>query len=92
MKMETACSSETSVDFQRTTRRYIPEDSTQALLATCFHAGFLFGLFFYPEVGGDIFIRNVGSLSSLPSAFTLVCCVAYSSTLKIEAMFLRNVG
>jgi hypothetical protein len=26
--MEEICSSETSVDFQRTTRRYIPEDST----------------------------------------------------------------
>jgi hypothetical protein len=28
LKKETICSSETSVDFQRTTRRYIPEDST----------------------------------------------------------------
>jgi hypothetical protein len=28
LKMEVICSSETSVDFQRTTRRYIPEDST----------------------------------------------------------------
>jgi hypothetical protein len=27
-KMEMTCSSETSVDFQRTTRRYIPEHST----------------------------------------------------------------
>jgi hypothetical protein len=26
--MEAICSSETSVDFQQTTRRYIPEDST----------------------------------------------------------------
>jgi hypothetical protein len=26
--MEAICSSETSVDFQRVTRRYIPEDST----------------------------------------------------------------
>jgi hypothetical protein len=26
--MEAICSSETSVDFQRITRRYIPEDST----------------------------------------------------------------
>jgi hypothetical protein len=26
--MEATCSSETSVDFQRTTRRYIPEDIT----------------------------------------------------------------
>jgi hypothetical protein len=28
LKMEAICSSETSVDFQWTTRRYIPEDST----------------------------------------------------------------
>jgi hypothetical protein len=28
VKMEAVCSSETPVDFQRTTRRYIPEDST----------------------------------------------------------------
>jgi hypothetical protein len=28
LKMEATYSSETSVDFQRTTRRYIPEDST----------------------------------------------------------------
>jgi hypothetical protein len=28
LKMEATCSSETSVDFQRTTRRYIPEDKT----------------------------------------------------------------
>jgi hypothetical protein len=37
--MEATCSSETSVDFQRTTPR---------------HAGFLLGLFLGPEVGGDI--------------------------------------
>jgi hypothetical protein len=28
LKMEAICSSETSVDLQRTTRRYIPDDST----------------------------------------------------------------
>jgi hypothetical protein len=28
LKMEAICSSETSVDTQRTTRRYIPEDGT----------------------------------------------------------------
>jgi hypothetical protein len=50
-------------------------------IATCFHAGFLLD----PEDGGDMFLRNVGFL---PSAFTLVSC----STLKMEAMFLRNVG
>jgi hypothetical protein len=34
MKMEATCSSETSVDFQRTTRHYIPEDKT--LLKHCY--------------------------------------------------------
>jgi hypothetical protein len=33
---------------------------SRALLATCFHAGFLLGLFLYPEDGGDIFLRKVG--------------------------------
>jgi hypothetical protein len=31
-----------------------------ALLATCFQADFLLGLFFDPEDGGDMFLRNVG--------------------------------
>jgi hypothetical protein len=30
------------------------------LLATCFYAGFLLGLFFDPEEEGDMFLRNVG--------------------------------
>jgi hypothetical protein len=35
-----------------------------ARLATCFHAGFLLGLFSDPEDGGDMFLRNVGCLST----------------------------
>jgi hypothetical protein len=31
-----------------------------ALLATYVHAGFFLGLFFDPEDGGDMFLRNVG--------------------------------
>jgi hypothetical protein len=30
------------------------------LLAICFHAGFLLGLFFEPEDRGNMFLRNVG--------------------------------
>jgi hypothetical protein len=33
------------------------------LLSTCFHGGFLLGLFFYPEDESDMFLRNVGWLS-----------------------------
>jgi hypothetical protein len=36
----------------------------QALLVICFDAGFLPGLYFYPEDGGDMFLRNVGGLST----------------------------
>jgi hypothetical protein len=32
----------------------------KALLATSFHTGFLLGIFFDPEDGGDMFLRNVG--------------------------------
>jgi hypothetical protein len=28
--------------------------------ATCFHAGFLLGVFFDPEDGSDMFLRNIG--------------------------------
>jgi hypothetical protein len=31
-----------------------------ALLTTCFHAGFLFGLFFDNEDGGYMFLQNIG--------------------------------
>jgi hypothetical protein len=30
------------------------------LLVTCFHTGFFLGLFFEPEKGGYVFLRNVG--------------------------------
>jgi hypothetical protein len=60
-----------------------------ALLATYFHDGFLIGLFFDPEDGGNMFLPNVGWLSTLymlPPAFTMVSCSAYSSTLKMETL------
>jgi hypothetical protein len=33
---------------------------SRALLAICVHAGFLLGISFDPEDGGDMFLRNVG--------------------------------
>jgi hypothetical protein len=35
-----------------------------ALLDTCFHSGFFFGVFFDPENRGDMFLRNVLSFST----------------------------
>jgi hypothetical protein len=29
------------------------------MLTTCFHAGFLLGLFFDPEDGWDMFLQNI---------------------------------
>jgi hypothetical protein len=36
----------------------------EPLLATHFHTGFLLGLFFDPEDGGDMFLQNVSRLST----------------------------
>jgi hypothetical protein len=33
-------------------------------LSTCYHAAFLLGLFFDPEDGSDMLLRNVGLLST----------------------------
>jgi hypothetical protein len=51
--------------LDREEKRYIRNRSRQheVLLATCFQAGFLLGLSFDPEDGGDMFLRNVGWLS-----------------------------
>jgi hypothetical protein len=37
----------------------------RVLLSTCFHPGFLLGLFFDPEDGGDMFLPNVGCFNGL---------------------------
>jgi hypothetical protein len=45
-------------------RRISQTRNQGALLATCFHAGFFFGLFFDLEDEADMFLRNVGWLSA----------------------------
>jgi hypothetical protein len=52
--MEVIYSSETSVDFQRTTRRYIPEDSTLQITIA-------FGWFRLGISGGSYEARNESS-------------------------------
>jgi ATP/ADP translocase len=42
-----------------------------ALLATCFHAGFLLGSFSDSEDGGDMCLRNVGCVVILSSVYLL---------------------
>jgi hypothetical protein len=47
---------------QQTTYGLINKDDDEdnkVLLATCIHAGFLLGLFFDPEDGSDMLLRNV---------------------------------
>jgi hypothetical protein len=39
-----------------------------SMFATCFHADFLLGLFFDPEDGGDMFLRNLCWLSTVYTA------------------------
>jgi hypothetical protein len=36
-----------------------------ALLATCFHAGFMLALFLFPDDGGNMFLGNVEWLSTV---------------------------
>jgi hypothetical protein len=42
------------------TNSFTQNSLSRDLLATRFHAGFLLGLFFGPEDGSDMFLRNVG--------------------------------
>jgi hypothetical protein len=50
----------TDVSEEHTAFIFRVKEYEQALLATCFHPGFLLGLFFDLEDGGDMFLRNIG--------------------------------
>jgi hypothetical protein len=72
--MEAICSSETSVDFQWTAWRYIPEDrNIQSTLKINQHK----------ILRSDH--KRLTKWLYLPPAFTLIFCSVYSSTLKMEA-------
>jgi hypothetical protein len=73
LKMEAVCSSETSVEFQRTTRRYIPEDRTLNnhrcwnLTSHVLAFRWLFGLPFHSE---DVVSQKRRSASAEQHGFT----------------------
>jgi hypothetical protein len=66
MKMEAACSTETSLNFQQTTRRYIPEDrilhNHRCEHLKSYQTGHVFPryLLVYREERGNRILRNVG--------------------------------
>jgi hypothetical protein len=85
LKMEVTCSFETCHLLSRwflahfilwplRWRLHVPPK-----FVTCFDTGFLLGLFFHPEDGGYMFLRN------LSPVLTLVSSSDYSSTLNMEA-------
>jgi hypothetical protein len=78
--MEVVRSSETSGFF----KKYDVRTQNVVLLV---YTGFLLGIFFDPEDGVDIFLLNVLLQPRGPSSpFLLVSFLAYSSTLKMEAI------
>jgi hypothetical protein len=63
-----------------------------ALLVTYFHAGFLLGLLFDSEDGNDMFLRNVGWLSTdyISSSFLISSFSIWSSLVQpLEIIYLR---
>jgi hypothetical protein len=62
----------------------IEEQAKQAILATCFYTGFLFGLFFDPEYWGDMFLRNARWLST---EYTGLHCKWQNSSILIRVFY-----
>jgi hypothetical protein len=46
-------------------KRDVSEEHIEASLITRFHSGFLFGLYFDPEDGGNMFLRNMLNFNGL---------------------------
>jgi hypothetical protein len=64
-----------------------PSKKPANLLATCYYAGFLLGLPFNPEDGGDIFIRNVCQAQQNVIKLGTNCTV---SSLSLVVVLLQN--
>jgi hypothetical protein len=64
-----------------------PLKLTRRLLAACFHTGFLLCLFFDPEDGGDMFLRN-GLLGIIYSKIELFIVGYFKWTHKYRTSFL----
>jgi hypothetical protein len=54
------CLLEFSSEYPYFIFRLLYKKEAEPLLSTYFHAGFLLDLFFDPEDGGGMFLRNVG--------------------------------
>jgi hypothetical protein len=65
---------------------------SKAPLATWFHSGFLFGLFFHPEDRGHMFLRNVGWLSTHYTALYITITVRTSDLTQCNYLYSTQRG
>jgi hypothetical protein len=85
LEMEATCTSETEVDFQLATRRYITEDRTLHNHG-CENLRSYTVLLYVEAILSGTLHGSRSSLTLLATCFTLVSCLAYSSTLKTIAI------
>jgi hypothetical protein len=62
------CNALQSTESQQTYWKNISKQETSVKNVAMLHAGFLLGLIFDPEDGGDIFLQNIHSLSTVYTA------------------------